>query len=332
MMPSYSVYGIRLDSDVLLPELTPYSGSEHEPQAVMRVRLQIARLIEFDPDAVFLRHDNIDGQEWLICATTRGGYLLRFPGLADFFVSEGGDEIECCGLCDATSRDMLRHLLLDAVIPRVLDLRGLEAIHATAVAIDGGACAFLGPTGAGKSTLATSLVRSGALLLGDDCVVLCSAREIVLTPGYAGTRLWGDSLDALGIYPARSETIGDDGWKRRVPDLRRNFATESLPLKQIYRLNRLTDNVADQTYAPRIERMSRAESLIELASASYRFNPTDRFANLRQFRFLEQVVAKVPIKKLVVPNDFAALPAVREMVLADMSGHERDSVGFLEVC
>jgi hypothetical protein len=232
-------------------------------------------------------------------------------------------------------------------------LRGFEAIHATAVSIDGAACAFLGPTGAGKSTLAINFASAGAPLLGDDCVVLSVASDaIVLTPGYAGARLWDDSFDALGLDPAASKIVPDLGLdasasgntgttgKRRVPHLGRAFSATPQPLKRIYRLSRLDDDAeqldfpadhrnpaehqlrhpaANQLRSPAIEEMSPAESLIELASASYRFNPTDRIRNLAKFRFLEKVVATVPIKRLIVPNDFAMLPAVRDLILADLA-------------
>ena len=319
-MTPYQAYGFRLVSDLVIPELSPVSCSDGDSQPVLIVRLNIARHIRFDPDAVLLRTDNPDGQEWLVCAKSSGGFVLRFVGTADFFVNESGDIIECCWIHDATSPDTLRHLVLDAVIPRVLDLRGFEPIHATAASIDGAACAFLGPTGAGKSTLATNFALAGAPLLGDDCVVLSVTNtDAVLTPGYAGARLWGDSFDALGIGPSESEIVADCGSKRRVPELGCAFSAVPQPLKRIYRLSRPGEN-AEQVHSPALEEMRPAESLIELASASYRFNPTDRVRNLRKFEFLKKIVALVPMRRLIVPNDFAMLCAVRNLILADLAG------------
>src|SRR5262249_9049026 len=163
---------MRVDSDVALPELPLTSSADADARANLLVRLHVERRIAFDPNATFLRTNNCEGQDWLICTRGDGGYVLRFVGLADFFVNESGDVVECCGIYGATVPEILRHLLLDAVIPRVLDLRGFDAIHATAVSIDGTACAFLGPAGAGKSTLATDFALTGTPLLGDDCVVL----------------------------------------------------------------------------------------------------------------------------------------------------------------
>ena len=62
------------------------------------------------------------------------------------------------------------------------DARGSEAIHATAVAIDGLALVILGPSRSGKSTLAAALMASShrqrrIKLIGDDRVILTARRD-----------------------------------------------------------------------------------------------------------------------------------------------------------
>jgi hypothetical protein len=39
----------------------------------------------------------------------------------------------------------------------------------------------------------------------------------------------------------------------------------------------------------------------------------------REFRALHTLVDRVPVRRLGVPNDFDALPAVRETVIADLA-------------
>jgi hypothetical protein len=331
-VPSYGAYGIVIDSDVVIPELGCALRSEDGIGSAVRARLNVRRPIDFDVSAAFVRVCSPDGGEWFLTGRCAGGYFVRLGELADFFVSEGGDRIECSRTRAEILPETLRHLLLDAVIPNVLDLTGIESIHATAVLTEHGACAFIAPSGGGKSTLAASFALAGYPLLGDDCIALSvdESGEVVLTPGYPGTRLWNDSLDALRIDPAHSRPIAGYNSKLRALDLPSGFTLEPRPLRRIFRLSR--DGAADsRPAAPRIESFSPAEAFIQLTSASYRFNPTDRAANLRQFRFMDRVAAKVPLKRLVVPNDFAALPAVRELVLADLSGGERDGAESLEV-
>lgn len=50
-----------------------------------------------------------------------------------------------------------------------------QLLHATAVAIGGRAVLLTGPSGAGKSDLALRLIDRGAVLIGDDAVVLDGA-------------------------------------------------------------------------------------------------------------------------------------------------------------
>jgi HPr kinase/phosphorylase len=54
-------------------------------------------------------------------------------------------------------------------------------VHATAVAIDGGALLLRGPSGAGKSDLALRLIDTGARLVADDQVELRRVGRQILT-------------------------------------------------------------------------------------------------------------------------------------------------------
>jgi hypothetical protein len=41
----------------------------------------------------------------------------------------------------------------------------------------------------------------------------------------------------------------------------------------------------------------------------------------RHFRVMHRVASEVPFSRVTMPNDFSALPAVREAILADFAGH-----------
>src|SRR5262245_27814108 len=99
------------------------------------------------------------------------GYLLRFPGLADFEISADGLAVRCQPTpetTDATSR----HLYINQVLPLVLGRLGKMVFHASAVESDGGALAFVAESSRGKSTLAASFAMAGSPLLTDESVVL----------------------------------------------------------------------------------------------------------------------------------------------------------------
>jgi hypothetical protein len=63
-------------------------------------------------------------------------------------------------------------LVLAQVLPLAAVLRGLELLHASAVVLAGRAVAFLGGSGAGKTTLAGRIAARGAPLVSDDVLAL----------------------------------------------------------------------------------------------------------------------------------------------------------------
>ena len=112
-----------------------------------------------------------DGTLWTQFYRTEAGYLLRFPGLADFDVSADALGVTCHpapGASEATSQ----HLYLNQVLPLVLSKRGKLVFHASAVEVAGGAVAFVAESGRGKSTLAASFAINGCRFLTDDGLVL----------------------------------------------------------------------------------------------------------------------------------------------------------------
>lgn len=76
--------------------------------------------------------------------------------------------------------------------------RGVLALHASAVVIDGAAYGFVGAGGEGKSTLAAALAMRGHPVLTDDVLALDGhADGWVARAGYPMVRLWEDSARLL---------------------------------------------------------------------------------------------------------------------------------------
>ena len=262
-----------------------------------------------------------DGTPWLTSARVEDGYLLRYVGIADFIVDSAGSAITCCHIESGVSTDTVRHLVLDQVFPMVLNRRGREALHATAIVIARGACAFSGPAGSGKSTLAASFFLAGFRALGDDCLPLVEQNgAIQVLPGYPGMRLWPDAIEGLS---AESGTmpVADYTSKRRALESpsAKDFPRQPIMLRRIYRVIRPKDGDPEIT-APVIEPIGPREAFIELVSCSFPLDIVDPEMLARHFRLMEKVVSTVPVRRLKVPNDLAALRAVREAVLADLDG------------
>jgi hypothetical protein len=262
------------------------------------------------------------GEKWLSCAKTENGYLLRFNELADFSIDKKGNEILCMPK-PGISEDTIQHLLLDQVIPLVINLRGAEALHASAVLAPQGVIAFTGPAGSGKSTLAGSFLLSGYQHVSDDCLAHSEKdQEIYAIPAYPGLRLWDDALSHLFGDNGAHKPVAHYTDKRQL-ELEKRLETHCKnpqPLRRLY-------TVADPTEAKRktdiiIEHLSSRESFMTLVRCAFRLDITEREMLIRQFNFLQRVASTVSVRRLILPKDFKLLPAVQEAILDDLKNTE----------
>jgi hypothetical protein len=314
----YTVCGLTIASEFELPELVVADGHAG-PKLLVRLSRPRARS---DPHTDwFITWKFPDGQLWLSCGKVEGGYLLSFPDLADFRVDSNGREVVCHPGSD-TPADTLRHLLLDQVLPLILNLRGREALHATSVLTPFGVCAFAGRAGAGKSTLAADFMRAGFPVLSDDCLGLerCGY-EICVTPSYPGVRIWDDTRRALFGDATEGPSVAHYTSKSRVlPDERlRALPADPQPLTRVYSLIGPVTGEGSNARDSKIESLGFGASLMELIKFAFRLDITDRAMLQRQFRFFEQVAGSVTVRRLRVHPGFSSLGAVRAAILADMA-------------
>ena len=318
----YRLYGLTIDSDTSFPELSRLEKPPAATPVEVRVRLHAPGASTPEFSEVLQRTTLPDGTPWLSSAKVDQGYLLRFASMADFIVAGAGDQITCCRAESGISIDTVRHLVLDQVFPMVLNLRGQEALHATAVVIADGACAFSGPTGSGKSTLAASFFLAGFRALGDDCLPLLErGGTIQVLPGYPGMRLWKDAIEALSAEALATMPVAAYTTKLRALESQSaiNFPREPVPLSRIYRVIRAAVGEPEIS-KPMLEPIAPREAFIELVSSSFPLDLADPEMLARHFRLIEKVASTVPVRRLKVPNDLTRLEAVREAVLADLNG------------
>ena len=313
----YLAYGLSIESEITLPELVTVS----EPRRAHDLHVRLGRGPRSQSKHLrwVFRLDRPSGAPWLSCARAREGYLVRFAGIADFTVTFDGREIVCWP-ATREDDDTLRHLLLDQVVPLTFKLRGREALHATAVRTPQGVCAFVGPTGSGKSTVAAGFLKAGYPVISDDCLILYScAQRICAGPAYPGVRLWEDVLSAVDDGGQLLPVGGHTAKQRWLPrGVRALFPTDVQPLKRIYRLMR--PQGARQPHAipaSRLEPMSAREAFMELVDATFRIDAIDRDMLTREFRFWEYAALAVPMRWLWLENDPDSSRA-REAVLEDL--------------
>ena len=170
---------------------------------MIELRLQPARLQPPVNHPPFHTWTSPDGTLWTEFHRANGGYLLRFPDLADFQVS--ADALAVTGFpAPEISETTVQHLYLNQVLPLVLSKLGKLVFHASAVEVGEGAIAFVAESGRGKSTLAASFAVNGFRFLTDDGLVVEAADPgYQALPSHPSIRLWEDSEAALVPPTAR---------------------------------------------------------------------------------------------------------------------------------
>ncbi len=314
-MPWFAVCDVVVESGVPFPELPLVDGNH----ADLWFELRDSGPLLAETCEWFHRWESPGGETWLLLGKRTRDYLLRFPDLADFLVSASGKNICCCPHAE-TPAETVRHLFLDQVLPLVLSQRGRVVLHASAVAAPEGAIAFLGATGAGKSTLAGSFCRFGWPLLTDDCFLLREqAGRIVVVPSYPGLRLWEDSLAGLDWKDAALAPSAHYTEKRRIQADRGSLAVcrAAVPLAKIFVLE---PPAPGGTQPLSITALRPSEALIELVQRSYCLDITDRERIREQFELLGRVAASAPVARLRFPRDYSRLAAVREAILGNGKG------------
>ena len=310
----YQLYGLVVTTDEPLTKLQP----NYEIKSDVRIRLIFTQTRTFSPSHWFMHWHLPNGELWTSFAKVDGGYLLRFNKLADFFVSTDGLEI-VCNPEDKIPNDTIQHLLLDQVIPLVINLRGGEALHVSSVFTSHGVVAFAGPAGSGKSTLAGSFLHRGYPLFSDDCLALVEQNpEIYGLPAYPGLRLWEDTLSCLFGGNGGHESVAHYTDKLRVAiGIEKGaYCKEPKPLKRLYDI--VPSSEVEGKTDIIIEPLSKRDSFMALVRCAFRLDIMDHNMLTRQFRFLERVASTISVCRLIFPRDFKLLPAVREAILADL--------------
>ncbi len=316
-MPVYRVSGFAFQSEVVFPELTPVG------RAAARVRFGLARDARGDQrPRWYHRWRGPDGRDWATFGRVARGYLVRFPRLAEFFVSADATEVRCAPERGVAAPEW-RHLFLHQVLPLVIGEHGHLVLHASAVVTPAGAVAFLGGAGQGKSTLAASFWAAGHRLIADDCLRIDErGGRLVAVPSYPGVRLWPAALRRLrlGWDGARASAPASGKVLVSAPPGRGALARAPVPLARVYVLGRPLP--AGARPVARIDPLTPRETMAALVAHLYRLDlgTERREALARDFDRLASVAARLSARRLRLRRGLGALPAVHEAIDNDARG------------
>jgi hypothetical protein len=308
---TYRWAGMVLSSTSRLPELT--QTAENHPTLHVRWTRAPSDLRNCQ---YFHRWTLPDRSVWLRMARTSDGYLFRFSRFADFHWSRATGVLTG-HVHRGAQMKTARHLLLDQVLPVLASGGAATGLHASAVLIDGGAVAFAGKTGSGKSTLGGSFATNGHALITDDCLLWQPGPNgTYAVPTYPSLRLWADAANALAEPLGRRSRVAEYSQKLRIsagPSQAIAFCADPVPLRCVYILDRLTARRPVE-----IEPLPLRDAFISLVRFGFRLDPFDSPQLLRELDRVVDLARRVPVRRLGIPWQLHALQSVRQAVLADV--------------
>lgn len=265
----------------------------------------------------FHRYVSPRGAVWTEFHRRGAAYLLRFPGFADFDVSADGAQVAGYPV-PGTDLFTVEHLYINQVLPLALSRQGRLAFHAAAVTVPGGAVAFLGRSGMGKSTLAAQFARSGASFLTDDGLLLEQGTEgYIVTPNHPSIRLWDDSQRALiedgavlappVSFTSKARVLAGDG----LP-----YCREPQRLLAAYVLD------APASGSIVIRRASVADAVLGWIRNSFLLDVEDPLMLTQHFQNATVVGHAISTYHLDYPRQYGRLPDVQAAILGNLATQE----------
>lgn len=298
----YYTYGISIRSDIELTELAFENNLRKSNRSDVTLRYGQVQNFSFTPTDT-----NNDLGFWF----TADKAIVTSKQAGKFLVT-GGDKV-VLDLAPTATQQIINTLIIDILLPIVLHQRGLLLLHASAISYGDGAIAFLGQSGAGKSTMAVAMQtycgQSGSgtaasrTIFTDDMVVVDfdeNGSPLVL-PGISQIKLLPETVAAIDGLENKISTEVDFFTKKHICSEESYFTRKALPLKQIYLLHEgqevLIEKIPPQKAFLELLRNCYAIALIRAAGST-----------TSQFNQYTQLARYASVYRLKRPRLFSMLP------------------------
>lgn len=314
-MPGFfRIFDTTVRSEFPLPELPETTGQDFAVSVKMGTD-DPEQLASQGFERVF---DWFDYHDRVVCWCDRKAdeYLFVFPYTASFHITP--DNLVTCYSLEGSSMQLLRHLLLNQIIPRLLGTRGRLVLHASAVTLPNGqSVAFLGNSGYGKSTLVSSFHRHGAQLINDDCILLeCGNNGVTAIGGLVGIRLFPDSVNA--VFNEATGFTDYTPYTDKQQLFLKEQAVDKPPqpcvLDAMFLLNDPKKESFDKI---EIEPVAGSQAMVAMIYSAFSLDPSDKKMIVSNFQNVGQAISEnLRIYKLQYPRIHGRLADVRKAVCA----------------
>ena len=294
-MLKYLLYQLVLESEILLP-LVPKAD-----QDVVDVTIRYGEVPQDLPDC------RVRG---VLFQAGSGQFLLNVDGVARYLARNGREiVVHPEPSCDGTQ---LRTYLMGSVMGALLHQRQLLPLHASAVYTERGALLFSGGSGSGKSTAMNALRQRGYPMLADDitAITLDATGQPIALPGFPATKLWRDSLQAIGQSTRDLQRVSPalEKYQIQVDE----FFADPSPIHRIYTLQ--PHNRGEIV----IEPLSGLDKLYALRRDTYRKRVESSLdGHVKRFELLRAVTQNTAFARIRRPIDSFLLDRLAERVIGD---------------
>ena len=318
-MPDYRLYGLRISVDRPLSGIEPaaepgVADVEVETMEAVPIEEALPEPVEWTLQDSFYTYFRLEE------GTGASGSYLRLhyedePHAVDFVIGPEGRKIWITWSEGAPFHD-INTLLQGPILGRTLRMRGVQVLHAGALAVGDRAFCLVGNKGAGKSTTTTAFGRLGYPVLTDDLAALDLTDEgVFVHPGLTRVRLRADAMEGLDgdadLTPIWSKDYPNQKYYLDLAD-EATSVTEPLRLTAIYVLGR-----REPSMEAHVEPVPRGAALMELVAYSYASSILSPEQRAAEFAALGKLLATVPVRHVHRAEGLDALPGICAAILDD---------------
>ncbi len=309
------IHGLNVRCALRLPGLT--TGSAETPDVEITISPSVAAPA-LPTTSLYRSAAGSAGDPWVhIVRDDRGTVCFRYSdgSSANVEWQESPVRIDA-SIGPGQTLDDLCAYLYGPVLGFVLRARGVLALHASCVEVDGGAVLFAGESGTGKSTTAAFFAQHGHVVLSDDLTALRQEPAgFSASPAFDHVRLWRASEEILFGHPDTLAPITPTWGKLRFPLTGRSFASTAHPVRAIF----ILDDPGATSQYPAIRAMPPRTALLALATLTYANYLLDGPARAMELGQLGALVAAVPVHWLAAHLEGAHLSTLRDRVLTHLA-------------
>lgn len=227
-----------------------------------------------------------------------GGYVARFPRVADLLINQGLSRIDCHP-AQAGRGDLLPIIIPGSITAFLLSLGGRTVLHGSAVDIGGRAVGFVGKSGQGKSTMAAVFCSAGTTLITDDVLPLEIESSAEGVDSIFTIRA-GREIRLRPKAVTLAERFGDES-VRITEDARHAVSPLTTPLERIPLAAIILPRPDREHLEVSASRLGAGEASFALSVYERIEGWRDRDHMLRRFDDLGRLVSVVPVFEVAIP-------------------------------